>query len=65
MNNHLLKAVLFTAATTIGIFLGFYFLSDSAEHLAMICFVSIAGYMSAIREYLDYKQSKKVTRWEQ
>jgi multidrug transporter EmrE-like cation transporter len=65
MQKNLFKAVVISIATFIGIGLGFYYLSDTAEHMAMICYVSIAGFLTAYLEYLHYKQSKKVTRWEQ
>lgn len=64
MSNHLLYAIAWAIATIIGICLGFYFLSATAEHLAVICIGSMAGFLTATRELISYKQSKKVTRWE-
>jgi hypothetical protein len=65
MSKHLTKAIAWTIVTLIGIGLGFYYLPATDTHLAMICLVSIAGFLTAFGEYLHYKQSKKVTRWEQ
>ena len=65
MQKNLLKAYAWAIITLIGICLGFIYLPPTKEHFAMICFVSVAGFMTSIGEFLSYKQSKKVTRWEQ
>jgi hypothetical protein len=65
MQKNLFKAVVISIATIIGIGLGFYYMDATKTNLMLISYLSIAGFLTAYLEYLNYKQSKKVTRWEQ
>lgn len=64
MANHLLKAMAWSIVTLIGIGLFFYLMEPSTTNLMLVCYFSIGGFLTAFSEYLNYKQSKKPTRWQ-
>lgn len=64
MANHLLKSIIWVIVTLIGIGLFFYLMEASTTNLMLVCYFSIGGFLTAFSEYLNYKQSKKPTRWQ-